>query len=214
MDASYSHMYTDQSTNHRANHGSAGAPPANIFNIPPPQGHRQQSLSSSSAASAKAAAAAQVLFQAFPGSSHAVSIAALHSCRFAHLQGSLLPAGSGLPAPPSGPGQSNYLSAAYYFAPMVPPTSAAVVLPVGVADPTPPAHVHCMFLARVLVGDYATGRNSYRKPPPVDASKPFGRCFDSCVNDMNNPTIFVVFNSAQCYPEYIIEYTNKPRDAI
>lgn len=70
--------------------------------------------------------------------------------------------------------------------------------------------VRIMFVARVLVGQYTQGKNHYRKPPPLDPNFPYGRCFDSCVDNTSNPMIFVVFESAQCYPEYIIEYVNKP----
>jgi hypothetical protein len=67
---------------------------------------------------------------------------------------------------------------------------------------------HVMFLARVLVGRSAVGRSEYRTPPPVDTSQPFGRCYDSCTNRAVNPSIYVIFNSSQCYPEYVIEYAN------
>jgi hypothetical protein len=67
---------------------------------------------------------------------------------------------------------------------------------------------HVVFLARVLVGQSTVGCSEYRRPPPVDANRPFGRCYDTCVNRTVNPSIFVVFNSSQCYPEYIVEYTN------
>ena len=69
--------------------------------------------------------------------------------------------------------------------------------------------VRVMFLARVLVGQFAQGKNHYRKPPPLH--HPFGRCFDSCVDNTSDPKIFVIFESSQCYPEYIIEYVNKAR---
>ncbi|XP_064599714.1 uncharacterized protein LOC135466239 isoform X2 [Liolophura sinensis] len=69
------------------------------------------------------------------------------------------------------------------------------------------APVFKMFLARVLVGTYTTGNNDLRKPPPLDpVSDPYGRCFDSCVDNVISPKIFVVFDSAQAYPEYIVHY--------
>ncbi|XP_035678886.1 protein mono-ADP-ribosyltransferase PARP11-like [Branchiostoma floridae] len=63
-----------------------------------------------------------------------------------------------------------------------------------------------MFVAQVLVGAYTTGQKTLRRPPPLNPSEPLGRTFDSCVNSRTDPTIFVVFDSAQCYPEYLIEY--------
>ena len=64
-----------------------------------------------------------------------------------------------------------------------------------------------MFVARVLVGSYAVGQSSYRRPPQKDPSNPASDLYDSCVDDRWSPTIFVVFDTDQCYPEYIIEYS-------
>ena len=69
-------------------------------------------------------------------------------------------------------------------------------------------HSRIMFVARVLVGLYSQGRPCMRKPPPLDQKSPYGRCYDSCVNDLCDPRIYVIFDSAQCFPEYIIEFQN------
>lgn len=61
-----------------------------------------------------------------------------------------------------------------------------------------------MFLARVLVGEHTVGHPMYCRPPSKDAS--FTNFFDSCVDDMANPKIFVLFDSNQIYPEYLIEF--------
>ncbi len=71
-------------------------------------------------------------------------------------------------------------------------------------------HVHSMFLSKVLVGCYTTGNSGLRKPPPLDPNDPYGKAYDSCVDNIYDPRVFVVFDSAQCYPEYVIEYTNDP----
>ena len=63
-----------------------------------------------------------------------------------------------------------------------------------------------MFLARVLVGLFTKGRSSYRRPPPKDPSTPASDLYDSCVNSKNDPTIFVVFDMDQYYPEYVFKY--------
>ena len=63
----------------------------------------------------------------------------------------------------------------------------------------------CMYLARVLVGQYCQGNQSTLVPPPRDPSKP-EVLFDSVVNDVVNPGIFVVFFDNQCYPEYLIKF--------
>jgi len=64
-----------------------------------------------------------------------------------------------------------------------------------------------MFLARVLVGRTAVGKRDYVRPPPVDPAQLHGDLYDSCVNSLDRPTIFVVFDTDQCYPEYVIAYS-------
>jgi len=64
-----------------------------------------------------------------------------------------------------------------------------------------------MFVAKVLVGSYAAGDSSYRRPPQKDPTNPASDLYDSCVDDVSFPTIFVVFDTDQVYPEYIIEYS-------
>ncbi|NXC48343.1 PAR12 polymerase, partial [Penelope pileata] len=59
-----------------------------------------------------------------------------------------------------------------------------------------------MFLARVLVGDSTVGRSSYVRPPLKDDQN----FYDSCVDNCLNPSIFVIFEKQQVYPEYLIEY--------
>lgn len=61
-----------------------------------------------------------------------------------------------------------------------------------------------MFLARVLVGEYTQGQSMYCRPPSKDAS--FTNFYDSCVDDIANPKIYVIFDSNQIYPEYLIEF--------
>ena len=61
-----------------------------------------------------------------------------------------------------------------------------------------------MFLARVLVGEYTLGHPLYCRPPSKDAS--YTNFFDSCVDDIANPKIYVIFDSNQIYPEYLIEF--------
>ncbi|XP_077998211.1 protein mono-ADP-ribosyltransferase PARP12-like [Glandiceps talaboti] len=63
-----------------------------------------------------------------------------------------------------------------------------------------------MFVARVLVGSYAQGQETFRKPPPKDVSRPLGEIYDSCVNNAGDPSIFVIFDNSQTYPEYVISY--------
>ncbi|XP_054909115.1 protein mono-ADP-ribosyltransferase PARP12-like [Poeciliopsis prolifica] len=60
-----------------------------------------------------------------------------------------------------------------------------------------------MFVARVLVGEYTKGSSSYVRPPPKAGSKAL---YDSCVNSETDPSIFVIFEKQQIYPEYLIKY--------
>lgn len=69
-----------------------------------------------------------------------------------------------------------------------------------------------MFMARVLVGDYVRGREDYVRPPPKSVD---GLCFyDSCVDNKLNPSIFVIFEKNQIYPEYLIEYKEAGKKCI
>ena len=65
----------------------------------------------------------------------------------------------------------------------------------------------CMFLARVLTGDFCVGNQSMKAPPEKPNSGETPRKYDSTVNDAINPTIFVVYNDASVYPEYLITFT-------
>ena len=64
-----------------------------------------------------------------------------------------------------------------------------------------------VFVAKVLVGSFTKGHASYRKPPPKFPSDPESDLYDSCVNEQSNPSVFVVFDTDQLYPEYIITYS-------
>ena len=44
-----------------------------------------------------------------------------------------------------------------------------------------------------------------KKPPPINPRRP-EILFDSMVNDMQDPSIFVVYYDNQCYPEYLIRF--------
>ena len=80
----------------------------------------------------------------------------------------------------------------------------------GVTSPTKP-HTHAMFLARVLVGHYTRGHQNIRKPPPYYNEDPYGKSYDSTVDNVMDPRIYVIFDSSQCYPEYLIHYSNELR---
>ena len=61
-----------------------------------------------------------------------------------------------------------------------------------------------MFACRVLVGEHTQGNPSLHRPPPKDAVDM--SLYDSCVDDVCNPSIFVIFKKLQVYPEYLVQY--------
>ncbi|XP_056373922.1 zinc finger CCCH-type antiviral protein 1-like [Hyla sarda] len=69
-----------------------------------------------------------------------------------------------------------------------------------------------MFVARVLVGDYVKGNQQMTQPPPRPGMNT--RYYDSCVNNILNPAIFVVFKKHQVYPEYLLEYEEQKKSCV
>lgn len=70
-------------------------------------------------------------------------------------------------------------------------------------------HSHTMFLARVLVGDFIRGNAAFVRPPAKEGQS--SAFYDSCVNSMSDPSIFVVFEKHQVYPEYLIQYSTSSK---
>lgn len=62
-----------------------------------------------------------------------------------------------------------------------------------------------MFVVRVLVGNFVEGH-------PYFTSPPLG--FNSCVDTRLNPSVFVIFEKDQSYPEYLIEYTETDKPCV
>ncbi|KAL6473744.1 hypothetical protein MHYP_G00173050 [Metynnis hypsauchen] len=52
--------------------------------------------------------------------------------------------------------------------------------------------------------EYTNGCLDYLRPPSKNGEDTV--FYDSCVNDISNPSIFVVFEKHQVYPEYLIQY--------
>ncbi|XP_063777140.1 protein mono-ADP-ribosyltransferase PARP10 [Pseudophryne corroboree] len=62
-----------------------------------------------------------------------------------------------------------------------------------------------VLVAQVLTGEFVQGKPDMRTPPIVpnsDADVP--RRYDSLVNRLQKPSIFVIFNDTQAYPQYLI----------
>ncbi|EMP38338.1 Poly [ADP-ribose] polymerase 14 [Chelonia mydas] len=63
-----------------------------------------------------------------------------------------------------------------------------------------------MYLARVLVGEYCAGQKGIIAPPSKNNTDPTD-LFDSVTDNKPNPSMFVIFNDIQAYPEYLITFT-------
>lgn len=68
-----------------------------------------------------------------------------------------------------------------------------------------PDGTQMMFVARVLTGLHALGNSQLRVPPPRDPLLPHDR-FDSVVDRMDQPNMYVVFHDNQAYPDYLITF--------
>ena len=60
-----------------------------------------------------------------------------------------------------------------------------------------------MYRARVLVGDYTQGSSEMKTPPCKGRGTDL---YDSVVDNVSSPSIFVVFPDNQSYPEYLIRF--------
>nr|XP_009491491.1 PREDICTED: poly [ADP-ribose] polymerase 14 [Pelecanus crispus] len=63
-----------------------------------------------------------------------------------------------------------------------------------------------MYLARVLVGEYSQGTKGSITPAAKNISNSID-LFDSSTDNVNQPSMFIIFNDIQAYPEYLITFT-------
>jgi len=61
-----------------------------------------------------------------------------------------------------------------------------------------------VYLSRVLTGDYTTGQQTYVVPPQKPGTTGASNRYDSVVDNLATPGIFVIFYDTQAYPEYLI----------
>ncbi|CAI5656800.1 unnamed protein product [Oreochromis niloticus] len=61
-----------------------------------------------------------------------------------------------------------------------------------------------MYVCRVLTGDFTLGQQDMIVPPAKGPAST--DLYDSVVDNLTNPTMFVVFHDAQAYPEYLITF--------
>ena len=59
-----------------------------------------------------------------------------------------------------------------------------------------------MFLCRVVIGEYCLGKRDALVPD----TRKGNQLYDTTVNDMKNPGIFVTYHDAQAYPEYLVRF--------
>nr|XP_015801932.2 protein mono-ADP-ribosyltransferase PARP14 isoform X1 [Nothobranchius furzeri] len=62
-----------------------------------------------------------------------------------------------------------------------------------------------MFLAKVLTGMFTQGQHGMKVPPPLDDRQPSSR-YDSVVDNISSPGMFIVFHDDQAYPDYLITF--------
>ncbi|XP_028403594.1 protein mono-ADP-ribosyltransferase PARP14-like [Dendronephthya gigantea] len=65
-----------------------------------------------------------------------------------------------------------------------------------------------MYVVKVLAGDYTKGNKKMKVPPSKNDPNNPNLLFDSVVDEMVNPSIFVIFQDHQCYPEYLITFNH------
>uniref|UniRef100_A0A672S0R9 Poly [ADP-ribose] polymerase n=1 Tax=Sinocyclocheilus grahami TaxID=75366 RepID=A0A672S0R9_SINGR len=61
-----------------------------------------------------------------------------------------------------------------------------------------------MYLVRVLVGDFTQGKRGLPVPPARSSNR--ADLYNSVTDNTRNPTMFVIFNDVQAYPEYLITF--------
>jgi len=67
--------------------------------------------------------------------------------------------------------------------------------------------IQTVFLVRVVVGEYCKGYKHAVTPDVRNAAK--NQLYDSTVDNVRDPSIFVTYHDAQAYPEYCIKFTQK-----
>lgn len=60
-----------------------------------------------------------------------------------------------------------------------------------------------IFLARVIIGKSIVGETDFQKPDHKSSEN----YHDSCVDNIKYPNYFIIFDSNQIYPEYLIQYS-------
>uniref|UniRef100_A0ABM0GYA3 Poly [ADP-ribose] polymerase n=1 Tax=Saccoglossus kowalevskii TaxID=10224 RepID=A0ABM0GYA3_SACKO len=96
---------------------------------------------------------------------------------------------------------ATYYGAGSYFAVESSYSASKTYSPV---DPNT-GHKH-VYHCKVLTGEFTTGSQGLLVPPSKNPNDPTD-CYDSVTDNVQSPTLFVVFNDAMAYPEYHITFT-------
>ena len=73
------------------------------------------------------------------------------------------------------------------------------------SPPDPQSGLRYMYYARVLVGEYTNGNSNMLVAPSKGTSDP-NECYDSVVNDVTNPIMYIMFQDYEYYTEYLITF--------
>ena len=65
--------------------------------------------------------------------------------------------------------------------------------------------LQCIYIARVLVGKFTKGKEGLIVPPPIDENNKTV-AYDSVVDNVEKPLLFVIFYDYQSYPEYLVTF--------
>ena len=68
-----------------------------------------------------------------------------------------------------------------------------------------------VILCRVLVGDFCRGSETFKVPPDMPDGT---RRYDTTVDNTEDPTVFVTYNDAQVYPEYIVKFQDTSPESV
>ncbi|XP_053321588.1 protein mono-ADP-ribosyltransferase PARP14-like [Spea bombifrons] len=74
------------------------------------------------------------------------------------------------------------------------------------SPPDPATGRRYVYQVKMLTGRYARGEMGLRAPPSRSGNDPYDQ-YDSIVDNLHNPSMFVAFHDNQVYPEYLITFT-------
>lgn len=63
-----------------------------------------------------------------------------------------------------------------------------------------------IYRCRVLTGEFCLGAQGMKVPPKKLGAASAHILYDSVVDNVKNPGVFVIFNDTQAYPEYLITF--------